>query len=69
MKKYLLILGTIFCFTAGLAISEENQQTEPVQQSESKTDKTESKKNCKKVCVKRDGYGMCTEFEQRCKEN
>jgi hypothetical protein len=68
MKKYFLILSIIFCLTAGIAISQENQAEEPAQQSESVTDQTETEKNCKKVCVKRDGYGMCTEFEERCEE-
>ncbi len=66
MKKYFLIFSLIFCLTAGIAISQENQGEEPAQQSETVTDQSKSEKDCKKVCVKRDGYGMCTEFEERC---
>ena len=68
MKKHLLLLSLIFCLTAGIAISQENGGEEPAQQSESVTEQTEDEKDCKKVCVKRDGYGMCTEFEERCEE-
>ncbi|MEQ9618880.1 MAG: hypothetical protein RIG61_06870 [Deltaproteobacteria bacterium] len=68
MKKYLVISSFIFCLTAGIAISQENKSEEAPQQSESVTDQPESEKDCKKVCVKRDGYGMCTEFEERCEE-
>jgi len=64
MKKYFLIFSLIFCLTAGIAISEENSPEAPHQ--ESVIEQTETKKDCKKVCVKRDGYGMCTEFEERC---
>ena len=58
----------MFCITTGLAISEENKGEETQQQSDSIEDQTDSEKDCRKVCVKRDGYGMCTEFEERCKE-
>jgi len=68
MKKYFLILSFMFCITAGIAISEENKGEGIPQQSDSIMDQTESEKDCKKVCVKRDGYGMCTEFEERCEE-
>ncbi len=68
MKKYVLILSLIFCLTAGIAIAEEKQGGETGQESESVTDQTENEKECKKVCVKRDGYGLCTEFEERCEE-
>ncbi len=69
MKKYFLILSFIFYISTGLAISEENKGEGTLQQSDSTTDQTESEKDCNKVCVKRDGYGMCTEFEERCEEN
>ncbi|TDI91071.1 MAG: hypothetical protein E2O72_02735 [Candidatus Dadabacteria bacterium] len=69
MKKYFLLLSFIFCLATGLAISEENKSEETPQQSDSITDQTESEKDCRKVCVKRDGYGMCTEFEELCEEN
>ncbi len=68
MKKYFLILSFIFCLATGIAISEENKGEETPQQSDSIMDQTESEKDCKKVCVKRDGYGMCMEFEERCEE-
>ena len=68
MKKYFVILSFIFCLTTGTAISQENKGEETPQQPESTTDQTESEKDCKKVCVKRDGYGMCTEFEERREE-
>jgi len=68
MKKYFLILSFIFCLATGIAISEENKGEETPQQSASIKDQTESEKDCRKVCVKRDGYGMCTEFEERCEE-
>ena len=69
MKKYFLILSFFFCITTGIAISEENKGEETPQQPDSIVDQTESEKDCKKVCVKRDGYGMCTEFEEHCEEN
>lgn len=69
MKKYFLILSFIFCLSAGIAISEENKGEETLQQPDPIMDQTESEKDCKKVCVKRDGYGMCKEFEERCEEN
>ena len=67
MKKYIFILSLIFCLSAGVAVSEEDTGTE-TQQSETVTDGAKEEKDCKKVCVKRDGYGMCTEFEERCEE-
>ncbi len=66
MGNILLILAFIFCMTAGLAITEENKGEETQKQSDTIKDQTDSEKDCKKVCVKRDGYGMCTEFEERC---
>lgn len=66
MKTYFLILSFIFCIAAGVAISEENTGEEAQQQSDSLTDKADNENDCKKVCVKRDGYGMCEEFEERC---
>jgi len=59
----------VLCMSAGLAISQENRGEKPAQQSEPVTEQTKPEKECKKVCVQRDGYGMCTEFEERCKEN
>jgi len=69
MKRYILVVSLMLCITTGLAISQETQSEEPAGQSEAVPDQTESKKDCKKVCVQRDGYGMCTEFEERCKED
>ena len=66
MKKYFLIFSLIFCLTAGIAISEENSN-EAIQP-EPATEQTEKEKDCKKVCVQRDGYGKCTEFKERCEE-
>lgn len=68
MKKNFLILSFMFCITTGIAVSEENKGEETQQQSDSIKDQTDSEKDCRKVCVKRDGYGMCTEFEERCEQ-
>jgi len=68
MKNFFLILSFMFCITTGLAIPEENKGEETQQQSDSIEDQTDSEKDCRKVCVKRDGYGMCTEFEERCED-
>jgi len=54
--------------STGIAVSEENKGEETQQQSDSIKDQTDSEKDCSKVCVKRDGYGKCTEFEERCEE-
>lgn len=66
MKDILLILAFVFCIATGMAISEENKGEETQRQSDSATEQSDSEKDCKKVCVKRDGYGMCTEYEERC---
>ncbi|MCK5392560.1 MAG: hypothetical protein O6849_02820 [Candidatus Dadabacteria bacterium] len=68
MKNLFLILSFMFCITTGIAVSEENKGEETQQQSDSIKDQTDSEKDCSKVCVKRDGYGKCTEFEERCEE-
>jgi len=68
MKNLFLILSFMFCITAGIAVSEENKGEETQQQSDSTKDQTDIEKDCRKVCVKRDGYGMCTEFEEHCEE-
>lgn len=68
MKKYLLVLCLIFTLGAGTAVSDENKGVEEAQQSEASAEQSENKKDCKKVCVKRDGYGVCKEFEERCEE-
>ena len=68
MINLFLILIFMFCVTTGIAVSEENKEEETQQQSDSIKDQTESEKDCRKVCVKRDGYGMCTEFEECCEE-
>ena len=68
MKNLFLILSFMFCIITGIAVSEENKGEETQQQSDSIKDQTDSEKDCSKVCVKRDGYGKCTEFEERCEE-
>ncbi len=68
MKNLFLILSFMFCITTGIAVSEENKGEETQQQSDSIKVQTDSEKDCSKVCVKRDDYGKCTEFEERCEE-
>ena len=53
--------------SSGLA-EEKNQNPADTESKDIPQESSEDSKDCKDVCVKRDGYGLCLEFEQRCKE-
>lgn len=63
MKKFLIILTLVFGLGMGLALAggHSEEKTDPP-----KSEEVQEKKDCKKVCIKRDGYGKCIEFEEKC---
>lgn len=63
MKKLLLILTLVFGFGTGLVFADGHSEAKP---EAPKSEEVEKREDCKKVCVKRDGYGKCIEFEEKC---
>lgn len=63
MKRILVTL-LFFGLTSGLALSEGHSEVDNAEPP--KTEEAKEKADCKKVCVKRDGYGKCIEFEEEC---
>ena len=70
MNKLLLTL--IIFFALGLAVVAEEKSgtsyTGPKDSTEElRNDELTNEENCKEVCVKRDGYGLCKKTEIKCK--
>ena len=68
MKRLFFIIIIISCLiSTGLA--EENLQQPPDKGiNDAEKESVDDSKNYKDVCVKRDGYGLCLEFEKRCND-
>lgn len=64
MGKLLILIILFLALGTGLTFAE--QSLERDHSDVPKTEEVEEKKDCKKVCVKRDGYGKCIEFEEKC---
>ena len=63
MKKLLISLMFVSILFSGIVLAQENTNEHTSHEDQ----KTETKKDCKKVCVKRDAYGLCKKFEEKCK--
>ncbi len=61
--KGILVLVLFLGITTSFAFSDEHSTEKP---EAPKSEEAQEKADCKKVCVKRDGYGKCIEFEEKC---
>ncbi|MGI9535161.1 MAG: hypothetical protein ACR2NW_09435 [Thermodesulfobacteriota bacterium] len=65
--KRLFIIAITFGFICSAGFAEEQIQQPPDTETKDAVDEQADKsKSCRDVCVKRDGYGLCLEFEKRC---